>query len=66
VDRPFPGRPSRLHRIRDKTCQAGPEIELARKNIDIDVERAEDALHRGITNKDGLVSSVAQRQARRH
>ncbi len=58
--------PSRLHRIHDKACEAGPEIELARKDIDINVERAEDALHRGITDKDGLVSSVAQRQARRH
>jgi hypothetical protein len=54
----------RLRRILDDPGQTWSEVELTGEDIDVNVQRTEDALHRGIADEDRVVPTVAEGQAR--
>ena len=56
----------RLHRLLDNATDARTEVDLLRKDLNGNMERGHDVLHRRIADKGDFVSAITQRKARGH
>src|SRR5207245_5218915 len=52
------------HRVLDLAGHPRPEVELLWENVNVNPERTEQALYWRITDEDGVVPAIAERQAR--